>query len=66
MRRSVPRRPLTPRRGINPTLLFFLLGLVLLVAGLALPGLDTLALTGGFIVLAYIITFVIGIFFGEP
>lgn len=65
MRRSVPRRPLTPRRGINPTLLFFLLGLVLLVVGIALPGFDMLVLTGGFVVLTYVITFVLWALFGK-
>ncbi|MEK6858644.1 MAG: hypothetical protein AABX53_01890 [Nanoarchaeota archaeon] len=66
MRRSVPQRPLTSRRGINPTLLFFLLGLALLIVGLALPGLDTLALAGAFIVLVYGIVMAAWIFFREP
>lgn len=51
------------RRGINPTLIFFLVGVALLVVGAALPGLTSLVLIGLFIVLTYAIAAIVWIMF---
>lgn len=53
------------RRGINPTFIFFLIGLGLFIAGLALPPWRELAVIGGFIVLTYVVTAIVWMCSGE-
>lgn len=53
------------RRGINPTFIFFLIGLALFFVGLALPPWRALAVIGGFIVLTYLVTAIVWICSGE-
>ena len=49
------------RRGINPTFIFFLIGLVLFFVGLVLPPWRALVIIGGFIVLTYLVTVIVWI-----
>lgn len=59
MARAQWRKASNERRGVNPTLIFFLLGVALFFVGASLPSLWFLALAGGFIVLTYIITMIV-------
>lgn len=54
------------RRGINPTVIFFCVGLLLLIVGLVLPGLTLLTLVGAGIVVVYLVVAAAWFWFGEP
>lgn len=51
------------RRGINPTFIFFLMGVASLIVGIVIPFLWPLALLGGFIVLVYLVTAIVWVCF---